>query len=352
MTPAGLAPPPDILDEHALTIYVDGSMYGSPRRGGIGIHFVWVNEAGNEECWDHSLPATMGATNNEMELEAPTEALKLALHRTAPFEIARFDKVVIRTDSQYVHENFQHALWTWPKTGWTRRGGGAVLHVRAWKGLVAEVQRMGNIHHRRVYFDWIKGKKGAHAKAVDKLAKQSANSPSFGRVRPTQVTKKVTTQQVTPGSVTVDGQLMDLRIIEIQYLPAPRRESRYKYEVIDNASPFRGCVDWAESKLDFKRAGSYRVRMNDVQENPRIEELIEELVEDLTPYLGALADLGGAATAASVSAALERAPGAGISVGSVRVRLDRLVDAGKIRRSRSTSRGHPYRYQLLLDDVG
>lgn len=54
--------------------HVDGSMRKAPRRGGVGIHFVWVNAAGNEETWDHYPPATMGATNNEMELEAPTEA--------------------------------------------------------------------------------------------------------------------------------------------------------------------------------------------------------------------------------------------------------------------------------------
>lgn len=341
----------DAVDDRALTIYVDGSMYGSPRRGGIGIHFVWVNESGGEETWDHSLAATMGATNNEMELEAPTEALKLALHRTAPFSLDRFHKIVVRTDSRYVHENFPHALWTWPKTRWTRSGGGAVLHVRAWKSLVAEVQRMSNVHHRRVYFEWIKGKGSRHAKFVDTLAKQSANSHSFGRKRPTQVTRRVTSHQVVPGSVTVGGQLIDIRIIEVQYLPPPRRESRYKYEVVDKANPFQGCVDWAESKLDLKRAGSYRVRMNDAQENPRIEEVIEELLEDLTPYLGALAELGGVATAASVAAVLARTSGSTPSGSSVRVRLDRLVDAGKVRCSRSTGPGRPYRYELLLDEV-
>ena len=341
----------DAVDERALTIYVDGSMYGSPRRGGIGIHFVWVNESGGEEAWDHSLPATMGATNNEMELEAPFEALKLALHRTAPFDVAQFDKVVIRTDSRYVHENFQHALWTWPKTGWTRRGGGAVLHVRAWKSLVAEIQRMANVHHRRVHFDWIKGKKGTHAKTVDKLAKQSANSPSFGRARPTQVTRKLTSQQVATGSVTVEGQLIDIRVIEVQYLPPPRRESRYKYEVVDEASPFKGCVDWAESKLDLKRAASYRVRMNDLQRNPRIDDVIEELLEDLTPYLGALAELGGVGTVAAVATALQRGSGSAVSKTSVRVRLDRLVDAGKVRSSRSTGPGRPFSYELVLDEV-
>ena len=52
---------PEPLDEGVLTIFVDGSMRESPRRGGIGIRFVWIDEDGNEsEPWDHSLPATEG----------------------------------------------------------------------------------------------------------------------------------------------------------------------------------------------------------------------------------------------------------------------------------------------------
>jgi ribonuclease HI len=102
MTPTTETYVPEPLDERALTIYVDGSMRSSPRRGGIGIRFVWVNDDGEEEVWDHSLPATMGATNNEMELEAPSQALKLAISRYVPFDLVRFDKIVIRTDSLYV----------------------------------------------------------------------------------------------------------------------------------------------------------------------------------------------------------------------------------------------------------
>ncbi len=65
----------DNLEEEALTIYTDGSMFGSPRRGGIGIRFAWIDQNGGEETYDETLPATMNATNNEMELEAPSEAL-------------------------------------------------------------------------------------------------------------------------------------------------------------------------------------------------------------------------------------------------------------------------------------
>ena len=35
-------PSADALDEGVLTIYVDGSMFGNPRRGGMGIRFAWL----------------------------------------------------------------------------------------------------------------------------------------------------------------------------------------------------------------------------------------------------------------------------------------------------------------------
>ena len=38
-----------MLDDDALNIYTDGSSFSGPRVGGIGIIFVIVNSAGDEE---------------------------------------------------------------------------------------------------------------------------------------------------------------------------------------------------------------------------------------------------------------------------------------------------------------
>jgi hypothetical protein len=40
-----VANPPD---EHALTIYTDGSSYSGPRRGGVGIVYVTVDDSGHD----------------------------------------------------------------------------------------------------------------------------------------------------------------------------------------------------------------------------------------------------------------------------------------------------------------
>lgn len=93
-------------EENALNIYTDGSMLPGPRRGGAAILFVLVDDQGNEEQREELLAGYAGATQNQMELEAPIQALKMVTGRHAPFEPSRYRKIVIKTDATYVAENF------------------------------------------------------------------------------------------------------------------------------------------------------------------------------------------------------------------------------------------------------
>lgn len=334
------------IDELALTIYVDGSMRSAPRRGGIGIRFVWVNDDGQEEVWDHALPATLGATNNEMELEAPSRALELATGRYAPFALHRFSRIVVRTDSLYVHDNLPIAISVWSKNQWTKSHGGAVLNVRDWKNLLTAMRRINREHRLQVRIEWKKGKTDKHTKAVDKLAKQSADSPLFGQTRPNVVRRKTTTEQVDPGIVRMTGQVMTVRVIQSQYLPPPRRSSRYKYEVVDEESAFYQKVDWAESEEILKRGHTYSVRMNALQQNPHIEEVLEEIKEDLTPYVDCLKRIGKPVTVRAVVEELKKSRELPVSPSAARRRLDRLVDEGQASKTRASSNGRPYLYNV------
>lgn len=345
MNSGGVAPVPDILDDNALTIYTDGSCFGAPRRGGIGIHFVWVNNVGDEEIWDHSLPATFGANNQEMELEAPIEALRLVDHRAAPFDPAQFNKIVIRTDSLYVYEHWKNAAWTWRQSKWTTKGGAAVLHTGSWKSLIGEMQNMSNRHRLVVYFEWVNGKRGKHAKLADKLAKQSSNNPTFAKTRPHLVRRKKTKERVEPGSVKVTGQTMTIHVVVARRLQAGRGYL-YTYEVTGEEDPFKGRADRAQSDANLEPGRTYIVRMNDQQENPRIEEVLQEVVEDLTPYTDALKALGSPSTAQQVADEIAVTIGIAVTSAAVKRRLDQLVEAGQIFPTRSKGAGRPYVYAL------
>ena len=338
-------PSADALEEGALTIYVDGSMFGNPRRGGMGIRFAWLDDAGAEQVYDESSASTPGATNNQMELEAPSVALDRALRGRIPVSLSHFKKIVIRTDSAYLHEHVNAALYTWPKMSWKTRDGTAVLNQPDWEKLVGLIKRVSQRHGLRVFFEWKRGKVGRHANAVDRLAKQSAKSASFGRGRPVVVRRKKTTEAVAADSVSMEGQVVCIRIVQSQYLA--RSLTRYRYEVDDAGSPYNGRVAWAESEHTLGPGHTYRVRMNTSQRNPRIDEVIEEVVEDLTLYVDTLTALAHPSTASEVAAYLEQKGTSALSADAVRYRLEQLVADGKARRTRTTSQGRPYLYEAV-----
>jgi ribonuclease HI len=337
----------DALEEGALTIYVDGSMYGHPRRGGIGIRFAWLDDAGAEQVYDESLPSTEGATNNQMELEAPAVALDMLMRGRTPVDPAQFKKIVIRTDSSYVHDHVSTALYVWRSMGWKTRDGTAVLNQPDWERLIGLMRKLDQRHRLRVFFEWKKGKVGRHAIAVDKLAKQSSNSASFGRRRAVNVRRKKTTQAVALDSVRMEGQVLRIRIVQAQHVAGQRTLTRYRYEVDDAESPYHGGVAWAESEQTLAPGHTYRVRVNTVQRNPRIEEVIEEVVEDLTPYLDALVALGHPATASEIAAQLALEGTSALPTDAVRRRLQQLAEEGRVRGTRAIARGRPYVYELV-----
>lgn len=335
---------PEPLEEGVLTIFVDGSMREHPRRGGIGIRFVWIEDDGKEsEPWDHSLESTPGATIQQMELEAPYRALRLADGRNTPFRLSDFLKIEIRTDSEYVKEGVGRAINYWSKNKWRTSEGNSVQNVLDWKNLLRVMRRFREQHRLPIRFEWKKGKKGRHAKAVDKLAKRSSDSPIIRRARPSAVRRKVTRERVEPGVVLMQGQSLVVRIVEARYLPPPHRRTRYRYEVMDEDSPFFGKVDFSESELELKRGHAYRVRMNEDQAATRIVELIDEIEEDLTPLLDTLRAIGGPASAREVAEAFAKA-GREMKADAVKRRLDGLVEAGEITRLRSLGKGKPYVY--------
>lgn len=335
---------PEPLDEGVLTIFVDGSMREHPRRGGIGIRFVWIGEDGREsEPWDHFLESTPGATIQQMELEAPYQALRLAEGRNTPFRLGDFRRIEVRTDSEYVKEGVGRAINYWSRNKWQTSDGNAVLNVPDWKNLLRVMRRFSEQHRLPIRFEWKKGKKGRHAKAVDKLAKSSSNSPIVRRARPSAVRRKITRERVEQGVVLMQGQCLVVRIVEARYLPPPHRRTRYRYEVMNEDSPFFGKVDFSESELELKRGHTYRVRMNEDQAAPRIIELIDEIEEDLTPLLDTLGAIRRPASAREVAEALASA-GREMKVDAVKRRLDGLVEAGEITRLRSLGKGKPYVY--------
>ena len=108
---------PVTLDERALNIFTDGSMYPGPRRGGLAFLVVVVGDDGHEQVYEEPRQGFQGATSQQMELMACIEALEYIVSRYSPVDPSGYSRVVIYTDSMYVKGNFSQALNVWATTG-------------------------------------------------------------------------------------------------------------------------------------------------------------------------------------------------------------------------------------------
>lgn len=265
-----------MLKERALNIYTDGSMLSSPRSGGIAIVFIVINACGDPEIIkEFDRPGFKQSTNQEMELEACIVALDEALDDD---ELKRYDQIEVFTDSKYVQGNYKNALFSWPKNGW--KSGSTdrpILHVDQWKRLIKCFQRASRTR-RRININWVKGHKGnPYNKAADKAAKRSARNPLNAPKSVVSVRRKLSTERTVIGSVKMQGQQMEVRIITAQFLKSPHRLWKYKYEVLSLTSEFFGKVDDIFSELYLRDGHHYEVRVNTVTANPRILEMVREI---------------------------------------------------------------------------
>lgn len=261
------------LEDHAINVFTDGSCKPGPRRGGYASLFVTVDADGEEVIDEFIPPGVPGVSNQEMELRACVEALKLLNSRRSPVDVLRFRKIVIYTDSKFVHDHFNTAKFEWSTNRWMRREGPPVLHADLWKALVAEVKRLSRAG-KPVYVEWVPGKSSSYTKRVDKLAKASADG-AFGRAPGGRsVRRKRTPKAVEPGSVGVEGQEIEIQIIAAHFLTV-QRCWRYKYEVMSADSPYFENVDFVFSGQVLRHSYVYRVRLNEDPKYPQIAEVLD-----------------------------------------------------------------------------
>jgi ribonuclease HI len=258
-----------MFDPNALHIYTDGSSYSSPRRGGIGIRFVFPDYMNKVEL-DFCPEGYIGATNNQMELKACSEALE-EVHKLNGLQ--RVSRIIIYTDSSYVVDNYPRAIYNWSRNQWRKRTDAPVENTDLWKELIKEVRKV----HKRIEIEKVKGhSKNKHNKAVDKLAKISAKNatrklPGFVNVR-----RKRSDKSVELGSVKMLGQRISIRIIIAKYLEAPHKIWKYKYEVVSKDSRFYKKVDEIYSHEPLRQRFTYLVSLNKNNDYPKISRVLNK----------------------------------------------------------------------------
>ncbi len=133
-----------------IEIYTDGACSGNPGAGGWGAVLLYK---------EHKKEISGGqkaTTNNQMELKAVIEALKI---------LKKPSKIIIYTDSVYVKDGITKWIFNWKKNGWRSASKKPIKNIELWQ----ELDELNSKHD--VEYKWIKGHSGnKYNEIADQLA--------------------------------------------------------------------------------------------------------------------------------------------------------------------------------------
>ena len=141
--------------ETVVVIYTDGACSGNPGPGGWG---SLLRYGLHEKELFGGEPDT---TNNRMELMAAIQSLD---------QLTRPSKVVLHTDSTYVHSGITKWVVGWKRNGWKTTDKKPVKNYDLWQRLVAATER------HEVDWQWVKGHAGHPGnEKADELARRGVD---------------------------------------------------------------------------------------------------------------------------------------------------------------------------------
>ena len=266
-------------DDDALVIYTDGSCKPKPRRGGYAFLLLTEDGAGEELLHEYNPPGALGATNNEMELTACVEALRLVTSQHPPVAKNSYRKIVVYADSMLVVNGIRSAEFDWPGRRWLTRENEPVLNPDLWQELVKLKKKAGRVEFRHVKAH----KTNPYNKRVDELAGESADLAWRDQAVPKKVARKTSPHRTEPRVVPMAGQTETIRIIVVRGIRGQPHHA-YKYEVVRENSPHFQAVDDAfamNGQVAMRRNFIYEVRFAEAGRRGRwIEEVVREIERD------------------------------------------------------------------------
>ena len=117
------------MKKEKIIIYTDGAARGNPGKAGWAVILILgkkIVELGG---------VSKHATNNQMELMGPIEALKY-MHKNLPAQAGKIDMPIeIFSDSKYVILGITEWIFNWQKNNWRNAAKKPVLNKELWEEL-------------------------------------------------------------------------------------------------------------------------------------------------------------------------------------------------------------------------
>lgn len=134
----------DPRNTETIHAYTDGSCSMPSRFGGWG--FVLLRTESGKRLENHG--SSKGTTNNQMELTAAIEALRVLKIRCSS------NPIILYTDSQYVKRGLTEWLNGWVANGWRTASKKPVANKELWLELKTLAEGLD------VSFEWVKAHNG------------------------------------------------------------------------------------------------------------------------------------------------------------------------------------------------
>jgi ribonuclease HI len=122
--------------KNEVIIHTDGACSGNPGPGGWGAILQFGSKA--KEIFGYEIDTT----NNRMEMSAVIKALQ---------NLQTSCKVVIYTDSKYLHQGITLWIHKWIANNWRTASGAPVKNIDLWQELYKE------LHKHEISWHWVKG---------------------------------------------------------------------------------------------------------------------------------------------------------------------------------------------------
>lgn len=121
------------MENKKIKIYTDGAAKGNPGKAGWGAVIMFHNDKLKVKSKKLKVVEIGGsvdhATNNQMELTAPIEALKYIKKHRVNFFVEFF------SDSKYVILGITEWIFNWQKNNWINSAKKPVLNKKLWQEL-------------------------------------------------------------------------------------------------------------------------------------------------------------------------------------------------------------------------
>lgn len=145
------------MNKNSVIVHTDGACKGNP---GIG---SWAATLEYQEHYKEISGVVKHTTNNQMELKAVIEALKI---------LKKPCDVILYTDSKYVCDGITTWIINWRKTGFKK-----IKNVELWQ----ELDKLTMIHS--IKWNWVRGHNGHTGnEKVDQLANQAITNHLASRI--------------------------------------------------------------------------------------------------------------------------------------------------------------------------